>query len=72
MMLFKLKSCDATPKYDVFWMVYDLEVKHKYSDEFHQIAFKKDKDNAIHIALSSFCFEIWGLRINGTENQDKH
>lgn len=57
----KLKSSDAIPKHDVFWVVYDREAKSKYSDALHQRAFKKAKDNAINIALSNVCFEIWIL-----------
>lgn len=46
---------------DVFWVVYDRESVAKYSDELHDRAHKKAKDNDVNIALSNICFEMWLL-----------
>jgi len=46
---------------DVFWVVYDRENVTKYSDELHDKAYKKAKDNNVNIALSNVCFEMWLL-----------
>ncbi len=58
---FRLKSNKDTPKIDEFWVVYDRESSHKYSDELHAKAYQKARAHNINIAISSVCFEVWLL-----------
>lgn len=37
------------PNGDIFWVVYDRESKHKYSDKLHMEAYQKAKSNNIYI-----------------------
>jgi len=56
----KLKKSASTPEGDVFWVVYDREGETKYPDALHLEARQKAGD-AINIALSNVCFEVWLL-----------
>ncbi|WP_283189309.1 RloB family protein [Pseudomonas sp. PMCC200344] len=55
------KKSSAAAKGDEFWVVYDRESVAKYTDELHDKAYKRAKDNGINIALSNVCFEHWLL-----------
>lgn len=46
---------------DVFWVVYDREAIHKYTDALHSDALTKADKNGVFVALSNVCFEIWLL-----------
>lgn len=56
-----IKSKKKFPDGDIFWVVYDRESIHKYSDELHEKACSKAKAKGIRIALSNVCFEVWLL-----------
>ena len=49
------------PNGDIFWVVYDRESKHKYSDKLHMEAYQKAKSNNVYIGFSNVCFELWLL-----------
>lgn len=53
------KNSGNYPDGDVFWVVYDRESKHKYSDHIHDQAFTLAQDNNVNIAISNVCFEQW-------------
>lgn len=55
------KENQNTPEGDKFWVVYDREGKHKYSDKDHETAYQNAKKHNIDIALSNVCFEVWLL-----------
>lgn len=56
-----IKSKKKSPDGDVFWVVYDRESTHKYSDALHETACSKAKAKGIKIAFSNVCFEVWLL-----------
>jgi hypothetical protein len=51
----------ASPKGDIFWVVYDRESEQKYPGSIHARARNKADSNGIEIALSNVCFEVWFL-----------
>ena len=55
------KNDKKNPKGDKFWVVFDREAKNKYSDTLHAEARRKANEEAIHIAFSNVCFEVWIL-----------
>lgn len=55
------KNDPATPKHDKFWVVYDRESKHKYSNTLHSQTFDKARSQNISVAISNVCFELWIL-----------
>ncbi|MBU0679167.1 MAG: RloB family protein [Verrucomicrobia bacterium] len=50
-----------SPPGDLFWVVFDREGAHKYSDAQHNEARAKAVANGIQIAHSNVCFEVWIL-----------
>jgi len=55
------KKDRSTPRDDEFWVVYDRESVAKYSDALHSKAYNKATSNAINVALTNVCFEVWIL-----------
>lgn len=46
---------------DSYWVVYDRESEHKYSEQLHHAAYNKARKNDVCVALSNVCFEVWLL-----------
>jgi len=57
----KAKNSGKHPTGDIYWVVYDRESIHKYTDALHDQAYLTAKNNDINIALSNVCFEYWLL-----------
>jgi len=57
----ELKARRDTPESDDFWVVYDREGVHKYSNDLHSQSFERAKRENINIAFSNVCFEVWLL-----------
>jgi RloB-like protein len=55
------KLANKTGLSDAFWVVYDRESQHKYSDALHYKAYDTAQKNNISVALSNVCFEVWLL-----------
>lgn len=46
---------------DSYWVVYDRESEHKYSEQLHHDAYNKAQKNDVCVSLSNVCFEVWLL-----------
>lgn len=57
----KDKNSGNNPAGDAYWVVYDRESIHKYSDDLHERAYSLAAQNDVSIALSNVCFEYWLL-----------
>ncbi|CAM3806036.1 hypothetical protein CCOS865_01847 [Pseudomonas reidholzensis] len=55
------KNSGNNPTGDAYWVVYDRESTHKYSDDLHEKAYSLAIQNNVNIALSNVCFEYWLL-----------